>query len=279
VTGRRLLLVVVAVGALVSAAVLGSAATATADARVAAPLAAGAANDVSANWSGYAATIPSGSTFTDATGTWQIPTAACNPGQASSAAIWVGLGGYNVGAQSLEQAGSSSDCSVAGKATYYIWYELVPAASVTVKLKVNPKDTITSSVVVNGTNVLVQVKDRTRRTSFTKNLTMAQPDLSSAEWITEAPSECSFRCTVVPLTNFGSVTFSNVAALSDGTGGTLSSNPGWTVNSIQLVPQTHHYFGDPAAGTGSSQAGATPSAPSADGKSFTVNYNATSTAT
>ena len=35
--------------------------------------------------------------------------------------------------------------------------------------------------------MLVQIKNRTRHTSFTKRLTMAAPDLSSAEWIVEAP--------------------------------------------------------------------------------------------
>jgi antitoxin component of MazEF toxin-antitoxin module len=263
----------------VPAAVLGSATTAGAVSRVEAPLVAGAAADVSANWSGYAATLAN-TTFTDVTATWRIPAATCNLGQSSSAALWVGLGGYNTGSQSLEQTGTGSDCSVAGKASYYIWYELVPAASVTVKaLKVNPHDVVTASVVANDAGILVQIKDRTRKTSFTKQLAMSAPDLTSAEWIAEAPSECGgpTNCRVVPLTNFGSVTFSNVAALAGGSGGTLASNAGWTLNEIQLVPQTHHFFGDPGGGSGSTGAGAAPTPPGADGKSFTVNYVATTT--
>jgi Peptidase A4 family len=274
-------LAALAVSAIVLAASLGNTAPAGAAQRVNAPFAAGSATDVSANWSGYAATATSTSSFTDVTGTWQIPTATCTVGTSSSAAIWVGLGGYNVGSNSLEQTGTSSDCTVAGRPSYYIWYELVPAASVNVKLKVNPGDTVTSSVVVNGTSVLVQVKDRTRKTSFTKNLTMAAPDLSSAEWIAEAPSNCgSFGfCRVVPLTNFGSLNFSKVSAIGDTTGGTLTMNPGWTITQIQLVPQgSHHFFGDPESGQGSSGAGATPTAPTPDGTGFTVNYNATASA-
>jgi hypothetical protein len=269
---------------IVVAAVLGSATSrSAATSRVNAPRAAGAAGDVSANWSGYAASsTDTTTTFTDVTGTWKIPTATCTPGSSSSAAIWVGLGGYNLNAQSLEQTGTSSDCTVDGDPSYYIWYELVPAASVNVKLKVTPGDTVTSSVVVNGTTVLVQVKDRTRKTSFTKQLPMAAPDLSSAEWITEAPSECGAYggfCRLVPLTNFGSVTFSRVSALADGAGGTLTSNAGWTIDQIQLIPQTHHYYGDPDSGEGTSGAGASPSSPTPDGTGFTVNYNASATST
>jgi hypothetical protein len=134
-------------------------------------------------------------------------------------------------------------------------------------------------VVVNGSSVLVQVKNRTRHTTFTKKLSMASPDLTSAEWIAEAPSECgSFGfCRVVPLTNFGTVTFTGVSALANGTGGTLTANPGWSVTQIQLVPQgSHRFFGDPESGTGSTGAGATPTAPTSDGRGFAVTWNASS---
>src|SRR5262249_54810588 len=188
--------------------------------------------DVSSNWSGYAvtgvgstATVASTSmSFMDVTGTWTQPAATCTPGQSTSAAIWVGLGGYTVGSNALEQTGTSADCNSAGKATYYAWYELVPATSVTLKLKVFPGDKITATVLVKGTDVLVQVKNRTRHTSFTKHLQMEDPDMTSAEWIAEAPSECTATglCRTVPLTNFGSVTFSKIAALGNGHGGTLS---------------------------------------------------------
>src|SRR5207248_4132992 len=139
---------------------------------------------------GSTATVASTSmSFTDVTATWTQPTAACTPGQSASAAIWVGLGGYTVGSNALEQAGTAADCSSSGKAKYYAWYELVPATSVTLKLKISAGDTITSSVLIKGTDVLVQVKNRTRHTTFTKHLNMASPDLTSAVWIAEAPSE------------------------------------------------------------------------------------------
>jgi hypothetical protein len=245
------------------------------------------ANEVSSNWSGYAVTGPgststtaSGSTtFTDVTGTWMQPAATCTPGQSTSAAMWVGLGGYTIDSDSLEQAGTSADCDRDGRATYSAWYELVPEASVTIKLKIAPGDTITSTVLVKGTDVLVQVKNRTRHTSFTKHLQMDAPDLTSAEWIAEAPSECTISgyCRTVPLTNFGSVTFSNIAAIGNALGGTLSG-PGWAATPIQLVPQARRFFGDVEATT-ISAAGASPVNLATDGRSFTVNWVADASST
>jgi Peptidase A4 family len=241
--------------------------------------------DVSSNWSGYAITgVGSTATtavenmrFSDVTATWVQPAATCTPGQPTSAAIWVGLGGYTVGSSSLEQTGTSADCSGAGKATYSVWYELVPAPSVNVKLKIAPGDTITSSVLIKGTDVLVQIKNRTRHTSFTKHVAMEEPDLSSAEWIAEAPSECTYAglCRTVQLTNFGSVVFSKIAALGNGAGGTLNG-PGWESTPIQLVPHARRVFGDVQNVTGGTTAGASPSTPSTDcspaGCSFVINW-------
>ena len=196
--------------------------------------------------------------FTDVTGTWKQPLATCTPGQSTSAAMWVGLGGYTQGSETLEQTGTSADCSSGGKATYSAWYELVPAPSVNVKLKIFAGDTITSTVLINGNDVLVQIKNRTRHTVFTKHVPMEAPDLTSAEWIAEAPSECTALgfCRTVALTNFGSVTFSKVAALGNGAGGTLNG-PGWQATPIQLVPRARRFFGDVNA-SANSTAGASP---------------------
>jgi hypothetical protein len=241
--------------------------------------------DVSSNWSGYAvtgvgstATVASTSmTFADVTGTWTQPAATCTPGQSTSAAIWVGLGGYTVGSNALEQAGTSADCSSSGRASYYAWYELVPATSVTLKLKIFPGDVVTATVLIKDTDVLVQVKNRTRHTFFTKHLKMGAPDLTSAEWIAEAPSECTVAgfCRTVPLTNFGSVTFSKIAALGNGQGGTLNGT-GWEPTPIQLVPRARRFFGDVNA-SASSTAGASPTNVSSDGSAFTVNWVADAT--
>src|SRR5262249_35339858 len=139
-------------------------------------------------------------------------------------------------------------------------------------LKVFPGDKITATVLVKGTDVLVQVKNRTRHTSFTRHLPMQNPDLTSAEWITEAPSECTATglCRTVPLTNFGSVTFSKIATLGTGRGGRLSG-PGGESPPIPLVPPARPFFGDVNA-PASSTAGASPTSLSGDGSAFTVNW-------
>lgn len=273
--------------------VTGSIILAAAIAAAAATAASTSASDVSvsSNWSGYTVT-GAGSTstaaatnmsFTDVTGTWVQPAATCVPGAANSAAVWVGLGGYSETSQTLEQTGTEVDCSLTGKATYSIWYEIVPQPSEPVKLKIAAGDTITASVyVTNGTDVLVQVKDRTRHTTFTKHLTVAQPDLTSAEWITEAPSDCNQfgHCVTVPLANFGSVSFTKIATIGDGQDGTLMGT-GWLDTAIDLVPQSgHRFFGHVQQGA-SSTAGATAASPAAGCSpaacSFAVNYVANAT--
>jgi hypothetical protein len=232
---------------------------------------------VSANWSGYALqdVNAAGLQFTSVTGTWTVPVTTCTSTTTSSAAFWVGLGGSSDSATGLEQTGTGSDCTNS-IARYYAWYEILPAASVEVPLKVKPGDQITTSVNVNGTTVLVQIKNRTRKTSFTKSLQVAAPDLSSAEWIAEAPSACtsSGRCTILPLANFGTVNFTRAAAIASGHPGTIT-DPTWASDSISLVPQSANRFF--ATRNSSSSAGATPGALSADGRSFPVSWLANAT--
>jgi hypothetical protein len=231
---------------------------------------------VSANWSGYAAVDANaaGLQFTSVTGTWTVPATTCDLSSDGSAAFWVGLGGSSDTSAGLEQTGTGADCNN-GTATYYAWYEILPAGAVTVPLKVKPGDLITTSVNVKGTTTLVQIKNRTRKTSFTKALTVAAPDLSSAEWIAEAPSACSNtgRCTIVPLANFGNVTFTKAAAIASAHPGTIA-DPTWANEAISLVPQSSRFF---STLDSTSTAGATPGALSADGRSFPVAWVANAT--
>jgi hypothetical protein len=229
-----------------------------------------AAADVSSNWSGYAV---SGQTFSSVSGSWTQPAATCASGS-SSAAFWVGLGGNSTTSQSLEQIGTSTDCSAGGTASYSAWYELVPAASVPIKLKVSPGNKVSASVQVNGTNVTLTFKNLTRKTSFTKTLTMAAPDASSAEWIAEAPSACDTygRCRQVTLTNFGKITFTKTLATAAGHTGTVSDSL-WTATPIEL--QSFASFGRFASASSGAQA--VPANLSTDGSAFTVTYSALAT--
>jgi Peptidase A4 family len=262
--------------AAISAALAGTASGATRD-----------IPSVSSNWSGYAisdaATIagqpPSAPlTFSSVTATWIQPKVTCTPAaDLSFSSFWVGLGGFAEDAPALEQIGTEADCGSGGTPVYFAWHELVPAASVQIPLRIRPGDTITASVNVHGTDVLVQVKNRTRRSSFTKHLQMASPDLTSAEWIAEAPSQCGAgSCRVLPLANFGSVAFSRIAAIANGHPGTMT-DPAWTSLPIALVPDSARHSAR-LSGAGGSTAGATAAAVSPDGRTFSVAWVADASA-
>src|SRR4029079_4471185 len=99
------------------------------------PTGGAARSDLSSNWAGYVVTglgstpptARAAMSDTDVTGQWLQPKAVCKRGTPTSLAIWVGLGGYSLSSQELEQVGTSADCDENGKPSYYIWYELVPA--------------------------------------------------------------------------------------------------------------------------------------------------------
>ncbi len=252
-------------------------AAALAAALVAAGGALAAAPEVSSNWSGYVAVAPDGAAaiFSDVTGTWAQPKATCVSGRVDAAAFWVGLGGNSESSPSLEQLGTSVSCDGSSTTpTYEAWWEIVPAASVPIPLKIRAGDRVNAAVLVNGQTVTMSLKNLTRHTRFSKTMTLTQPlDVSSAEWIAEAPSTCSpsGRCTPVPLTRFGNVTFTNAAAIANTHPGTIS-DPTWIPTAIELITggSTGRFFGnaDPL-GAG---VGAVPSDLSTDGRSFSVTW-------
>ena len=234
--------------------------------------------EISSNWSGYVAVAADGApaaTFSDVTGTWIQPKASCSAGRTDAAAFWVGLGGNSSDSQALEQLGTSISCDGnSATPTYEAWWEIVPAASFPIRLKIRPGDRINAAVLVNGQTVTMSLKNLTRHTRFSKTMTLTQPlDVSSAEWIAEAPSNCtsSGRCTAVPLTQFGNVTFTNAAAIGNAHAGTIT-DPTWASIQIELISDgaTSRFFGtgDPLGPA----VGALPSDLSADGRSFSVSW-------
>jgi hypothetical protein len=240
------------------------------------------AAEVSSNWAGYAVTSASPSTpvsFTSVTGTWTQSRVTCSATDANAAsAVWVGLGGYDLESQALEQIGTDADCDPAGKPTYYAWYELVPEPVVNLWIKIRPGDTITTSVNVSGSVVWLQLKNRTTGARFDKKVTAGALDTSSAEWVAEAPSSCSgLACRPLPLANFGRLAFSRIATIGDGHPGTLTDTA-WSNVPIQLVPHSGSGFfpGDERGliQFGSSAGTEPPGTPTADGKSFTLAWAA-----
>lgn len=250
---------------LVASAALTGAGAASASAATSDPQAA-----VSQNWAGY---VAGNTQFSDVSGSWVQPSAKCSSGQTYSA-FWVGLGGSSNQSSALEQVGTQADCSAAGQASYYAWYELVPAAPVKLGLTIQPGDHISAKVGVSGSNVTVSLTDQTSGQSSTKTLQMSDPDTSSAEWIAEAPSACdgTGSCSPLPLADFGSVQFTGATATANGHTGPIS-DPAWSAQPVTLGASG---ASDISLGSGAGSGNASPSSLSSDGSSFSVAYQGAS---
>jgi lipoprotein-anchoring transpeptidase ErfK/SrfK len=199
----------------------------------------------SRNWAGYAAT---GGTFTSVSGTWTVPNVTAGSIPAADA-TWVGIGG--VSTKDLIQAGTDATVQ-GGQVVYTAWWETLPQSSQPVPLTVSPGDTMSVSIAQqpNGTWQIV-IRDTTSGQSWQNNLTY-QSSLSSAEWIEESPSVG--RRTMLPLDNFGTVTFTGATTVENGQQRTTAQAGG------QPIIMTN------TAG----QALAQPSALGANGVGFTV---------
>jgi hypothetical protein len=251
---------------------------AVAAAMIGAP-AASADTTQSSNWAGYAI-HRSGVNFTKASGTWIQPRPTCTAGEPTYSSAWVGIGGYSESSQALEQIGTEADCTSSGRAVSSAWYELVPAASSTIKLTVNPGDRVRAGVTVKGREVTVSLSDLTRHRSFTRTLRAPVVDTTSAEWILEAPSVCSGQssCRTLPLADFGSAGFSAAGAVTTGgVSGTINARR-WTTTRISLAEAGRRFVGNPG-GAGFSAASAIPSALTANGSAFTIKYETPTTPT
>ena len=179
-------------------------------------------DNTSSNWSGYAVNGAAGSVSYVA-GTWTVPTVSTSTSGYS--AVWVGIDGYS--SSSVEQLGTGEDVS-GGQASYYAWYEMYPAGSVTINsMTVKPGDSMTASVAYNATNkdFVLSITDATESTashrdSFSITLGGSGLQRSSAEWIVEAPSS---GYGILPLDNFGTVKFTNASATINGTTGPIDA--------------------------------------------------------
>src|SRR6267143_2148535 len=156
----------------------------------------------SVNWSGYAIAAPDAS-VTDVRGSWIVPAIQGQCGTVEQhAAFWVGIDGFN--SQTVEQTGTDSAC-INGSPSYTAWYEFFPHASRTIhSLRVSPGDLIYAEVSYRSGRFNLTIAHQTTGASSSRFGVVRSPQLSSAEWVTEAPSG---RTGVLPLTNFGLVKF------------------------------------------------------------------------
>ena len=234
--------------------------------------AASAKTTKSSNWAGYAVHRP-GVSFQQVSGTWTQPDVTCVSGQPTYSAVWVGIGGYKPTSNALEQIGTEVDCGAGGNVVSDAWYELVPAPSKPISLVVHPGDVMHATVTVVGHQVTLALENLTRHRTFHRTLVAPAVDVSSAEWIVEAPSECisQFACQALPLADFGSVTFASATASSSlGTTGSIA-DPAWWRTKIKLTPGSERFI--VARHTNDTAGTATPSTLRSQGSEFDVTYS------
>ena len=198
----------------------------------------------SRNWSGYEVT---GGNYTGVNGTWTVP--QVSPSSAGADAAWVGIGG--VQSRDLIQAGTEATATANGRVRYDAWVEMLPQVSHPVPLAVSPGDSVSVSINEQAAGQwLINFKNNTTGQAYQVG-EQYQSSHSSAEWVEEAPSGGR---QVLPLDNFGSVSFSNATAVKNGQAVNIAKAGGQAITMI----------------TNAGQPQATPSALGTDGQSFTV---------
>ena len=176
-------------------------------------------------WSGFAATAAA--PYTAASGTFQVPKVSYSGSGHSyeDSALWVGIGGY--GDATLIQLGTEQLVTSSGAASYYVWYELYPAATVYLGHTVTPGDIVTASLECTAACSPGQTQawqltmsDQTAGWSCTQSV-QYQSSMASAEWIVEAPWDSSGE---LPLDDFVQATFDPVSANGANPNLTLAAN-------------------------------------------------------
>lgn len=178
-----------------------------------------ASSGSSYNWGGYADVSTTNGAFTKVSASWKMPKVTCtNEDQLTSE--WVGIDGYS--STTVEQDGTLGWC-FQGVATYYTWYEMYPAGTITVGTTIVPGDQVASSVSRAGTSYTLAVTDSTHpANSFTQSATCAASTCvdTSAEWVIERPA---FSIGIAPLAKYSKWTLTKGAETAKGTAGTIGS--------------------------------------------------------
>ena len=192
---------------------------------------------------------------------------------------WVGLDGYDTG--TVEQIGTEQDWTGGGQQNY-VWFEMYPSGAYEIEgFPVDPGDSISAQVqYVGQNNVLVgrgksnvrggrgrsveesvfqlTIKNTTKNVSFsvpTSYTTVTSAARASAEWVAEAPTSWE----ILPLADFGTVSFSGCNATSTGSSGKPEAVSFWPSDPLTMI--------DPAGGQ------ATPSSLLDKGTVFSVSWS------
>ncbi|MDB5188292.1 MAG: hypothetical protein JWO50_812 [Candidatus Kaiserbacteria bacterium] len=190
----------------------------------------------SRNWAGYA--MNSAPNYTSVSGTWTIPAVPVSS-QTSGDATWVGIGG--VSNQDLIQAGT--DAIVAdGSLTYEAWYEMIPDAQIFVPLPIAAGDSVSVTITEQTPGTwAITITNNTTGKVFQKSVAYNSSH-ASAEWIEEMPSVNNGD--ILPIDSFGSVTFTNATAVSNGL--VLNLNTG-NAQPITLIDRNSQTLASPSS--------------------------------
>lgn len=207
--------------------------------------------DTSVNWSGYSAMTGKGShvnpsygSVTEVSGTWRVPTLTASEEGTTYSSAWVGIDGFSN--QTVEQIGTEHDITATGVITNYAWFEMFPAGAQLIDgFPLQPGDKIEGKVTYKGPDSAnndtfrLVLKNHTRGKKFvvTQSTLPGYPaHLSSADWIVEAPailiSDSCFG--FLPLSNFGTISFTDCQATINGVTGAIG-NKHWTYVAISML--------------------------------------------
>jgi hypothetical protein len=203
-------------------------------------------------YSGYGATLP-GSSVSEVHGEWIEPKARCTGSTERDAAFWVGI--EDATGQFLQQLGTLAVCAGGTSPTYHAWYEMFPLRSVPIKMTIHPGDRMSATVSVDGSAWRLALTNVTTGAEFATTK-QRSAEAAIALWIAEAPSTSTTNVGshVLPLADYGTVTFRDCTAVVTGGSHTLSDR-GWA-----------HFRFDMAAASGVAKA--VTSATSSGGTSF-----------
>jgi hypothetical protein len=198
----------------------------------------------SLNWAGYAVSNRKAA-FRLVRATFFAPYLNCadSPGKTMSS-DWAGLDGYVGHPDSVEQIGIAADCSAAGTASYFAWFEMFPYSQTRLTMRIHPGDSVTAQVSYDPADrdFRLSLTDHTRGEHVSrlrrcpgikvhgKRVTCPR---NSAEVIAEAPATGSGQQLVIsPLSDYGAMSFAGIAMTDSAgrRGGIVSSH--WTTTKI-----------------------------------------------
>lgn len=205
------------------------------------------------NWSGYAVV---GTEFTEARGSWTVPSVNCVVNPNGAASFWVGIDGWDN--DTVEQTGTESQCNGVEPVTY-AWDEFAPKAGVRIRtIRVSPGEDMEGEVRYDGSAFVVTITDLTTGKYFRTRAAVPRAKRASAEWIAESNGYSG-------LPDFDAVRFGKDFTRAAGTNSATDATTSGSIGAFGKRAQAS------ILGHGNTEE-AVPSFLSFDGSSFTVTY-------